>query len=141
MERSYMPNKTSSMEWLRIAFHDLQSASILYAANHFTDSIGNDLQQAIEKILKSIPAYNNEKIKKSHDLVEIYESLNSPLKLSDDEVKYLELATDYFKEDRYPNPYYCLPQREEIKEVLDFTNDLFYKVCIILNINPEEVKK
>ncbi|MEA3353849.1 MAG: HEPN domain-containing protein [Campylobacterota bacterium] len=136
-----MPNKTSSIEWLRIAFHDIQSASILYAANHYTDSIGNDLQQALEKILKSIPAYNSEKIKKSHDLVEIYETLNLPLELSDIEIRYLDLATDYFREDRYPNPHYCLPPREEIKEVLYFTNNLFYQVCTLLNIDPEEVKQ
>ena len=52
MERCGM-NKTSAKEWLVIAFHDLQSAKILYEANHYTDSIGNDLQQSIEKILKS----------------------------------------------------------------------------------------
>lgn len=126
---------------MRIAFHDLQSASILYNANHFTDSIGNDLQQALEKILKSIPAYNSQKIKKSHDLVELYESIDLPFTLTDNEIKYLELATDYFKEDRYPNPYYSLPPREEIKEILNFTNELFNKVCTLLNINHEEIKK
>lgn len=135
-----MPNKTSSMEWLRIAYHDLQSANILFAANHFTDSIGNDLQQSLEKILKSIPAYNSLKIKKSHDLVEIYESLNITLTLSNSEIRCLELATDYFKEDRYPNPYYSLPKNHEIKQVLEFTNDLFIRVCQLLEINPEEIK-
>jgi hypothetical protein len=59
-----MPNKTSSIEWLRIAYHDLLSAKILFNAHHFTDSIGNDLQQSLEKILKAFPAYNNEQIKK-----------------------------------------------------------------------------
>ena len=66
-----MPNKTSSMEWLRIAFHDLQSAKILFLANHFTDSIGNDLQQALEKILKSILPFKSERINTSHNHVEI----------------------------------------------------------------------
>jgi len=135
-----MPNKTSSMEWLRIAFHDLQSANILFKANHFTDSIGNDLQQALEKILKSIPAYNSQKIKKSHDLVEIYESLDTTLSLTDEELMFLELASDYFKEDRYPNPYYSLPPKDEVKQVLDFTDDIFLRVCTMLGIDPEEVK-
>lgn len=100
-----------------------------------------ELQTYLEKILKSIPAYNSEKIKKSHDLVEIYESLNTTLNLSDEEIRYLDLATDYFKEDRYPNPYYSLPPKEEIKELLDFTDNLFHQVCTILNIDPQEVKK
>ncbi|MCF6331155.1 MAG: HEPN domain-containing protein [Sulfurimonas sp.] len=41
-------NETASIEWLTIAYHDFRSAQILYEANHYTDSIGNDLQQAIE---------------------------------------------------------------------------------------------
>ncbi len=135
-----MPNKTSSIEWLRIAYHDLQSANILFAADHFTDSIGNDLQQSLEKILKSIPAYNSQKIKKSHDLIEIYESLDINISLTDHELMCLELATDYSKEDRYSNPYYCLPPQNEIKQVLDFINDLFNRVCNLLEIDLEEVK-
>lgn len=33
-----MPNKISSLEWLRVAYHDLLSAKILYDADHFTDA-------------------------------------------------------------------------------------------------------
>ena len=135
-----MPNKTSALEWLRIAYHDLISATILYDAGHFTDSIGNDLQQSIEKILKSITAYESAPIKKSHDLLEIYGSVKQALTLSSEELTYLERATEYFKEDRYPNPYYSLPPREEIKEVLDFTNAIFERVCSLLDISIDEIK-
>ena len=135
-----MPNKTSAIEWLRIAYHDLLSATILYDAGHFTDSIGNDLQQSIEKILKSISAYESAPIKKSHDLLEIYGSVKEAFVLSSEELTYLERATEYFKEDRYPNPYYSLPPREEIKEVLDFTNALFERVCALLDISIDEIK-
>jgi len=132
-------NKISSKEWLTIAYHDLQSAIILYKANHYTDSIGNDLQQSIEKILKSIMAFQNIKILKSHDLLEIYQSVKDMIYLEDDELLILALATEYFKEGRYPNPNYSLPPKEEIKEVLDFTNSLFDKVCIILEIDKSEI--
>ncbi len=132
-------NKTSAKEWLNIAYHDFRSAQILYNAEHFTDSIGADLQQSIEKILKSILAYNNNKIPKTHDLYEVYDMIIN-LEFSNDEIRLLHIATEYYKEDRYPNPNYCLPPREEIKEVLDFTEKLFNKVCNILEINIEEVK-
>ncbi len=52
----------------------------------------------------------------------------------------LDKATLYLKEDRYPNPEYCLPPREEIKEVLDFTQQLFDKVCTLLDIDTRELK-
>ena len=57
-------NKTALKGWLTIAYHDLQSAKILYEAEHYTDSIGNDLAQAIEKILKAIIAYKNQRFQK-----------------------------------------------------------------------------
>ncbi|MBD3796026.1 MAG: hypothetical protein IE881_08905 [Epsilonproteobacteria bacterium] len=51
----------------------------------------------------------------------------------------LAKATEYHKEDRYPNPNYSLPPRDEIKEVLDFTVLLFDKVCKILEIEKSEL--
>jgi HEPN domain-containing protein len=131
-------NKTAAKEWLVIAYHDLKSAEILYEANHYTDSIGNDLQQCIEKTLKSILAYKNQKIPKSHDLLEIAELVD--LQIEEDDYKYLALATEYFKEERYPNPNYFLPPKEEIKNVLDFTKKLFDKVLKKLQISLNEIK-
>ena len=133
-------NKTASLEWLTIAFHDLKSAQILYNVNHYTDTIGSDLQQSIEKLLKSVLASKNTKIPKTHDLYEVYDLIDE-INLLESELKLLDIATLYLKEDRYPNPEYCLPQREEIKEILDFTEDLFEKVCNILDIELSEVQK
>ncbi len=134
-----MPNKNAAREWLKIAYHDYASAKILYEANHYTDSIGNDLQQSLEKILKSLYAYDNLAIKKSHDLVEVYAPLIQTLPLNDEEITYLEMATEYFKEDRYPNPYYNLPKREEVKKVLDFTESLLMRVLELLTISLNEI--
>ncbi len=132
-------NKISAKEWLDIAFHDLKSAQILYDADHYTDTIGCDIQQSIEKVLKSMIAYENKKIPKSHNLLEIYEYTKSKITLSDDEIVFLIKATLYLKEDRYPNPNYLLPPRDEIKEVLDFAFDLFGRVCALLDIDPKEL--
>ncbi|MBD3843256.1 MAG: HEPN domain-containing protein [Campylobacterales bacterium] len=132
-------NKQSAIEWLTISYHDLLSAKILYDANHFTDSIGNDLQQSIEKSLKSIIAFQNLKIPKSHNLLEVYEYVKDKIEISDNEIIFLARATSYLKEDRYPNPNYSLPPRDEIKEVLDFTEQLFDKVCSVLEIDKKEL--
>ena len=132
-------NKTASKEWLRIAQHDLLSAQILFDANHFTDSIGNDLQQALEKILKSFLAYQNAKIPKSHDLLELYEYISEDIELKEKDLRYLALATEYFKEERYPNPNYFLPPKEEIEEVLAFTKRLFTTICDQLEIDPTKL--
>ncbi|WP_321777509.1 HEPN domain-containing protein [Sulfurimonas sp.] len=135
-----MPNKVSAIEWLRISYHDLKSAEILLDANHYTDSIGNDLQQSLEKMLKAIFAYNNQQIKKSHDLVEIYVNIKDELDITENEIDFLEKATQYFKEDRYPNPYYSLPPKEEIIEILEFTQDLYEKICKKFKIEKDDIK-
>ena len=49
-----MPNKQLANEWIDKAWHDLTSAKILIEADHFTDVIGIDLQQALEKMLKAV---------------------------------------------------------------------------------------
>ncbi len=132
-------NKTSASEWLNIAFHDFRSAQILYEAKHFTDSIGTDLQQAIEKTMKSMLASQNKKIPKTHDLYEIY-NLVDDLKFSEYEINLLHFATEYYNEDRYPNPNYSLPTRDEIERVLIFAKELFERVCGLLDLFIEDSK-
>lgn len=134
-----MPNKTLAKEWLVKAYHDLSSAQILYDANHYTDSIGFDLQQAIEKSLKAFLAYENKQIKRTHDLIDVYGLVNSHIQVDESHLVILDIATNYYAQDRYPAAHLDLPPREEIKEVLDFTTDLFERVCQILEIDKREV--
>ena len=65
-------NKTASKEWLNKAWHHLSSGKLLYKANHYTDVIAIDLHYAIEVTLKSFFAYQNKRIIKTHDIVELY---------------------------------------------------------------------
>ena len=134
-----MANKTYAKEWLMFSKKNLDTAKLLYEVNHYEDIIGIELQQSLEKLLKSIFANENIKIPKDHDLVKLYYSIEKFLPLEEDEVIYLRIATDYYKEDRYPNPNYSLPPRDEIKEVLDFIEKLFDKVCNILEIEKSEL--
>ncbi len=136
-----MPNRTYAKEWLEFAMRNLKTARLLYEADHYEDIIGIELQQALEKALKSIMANENIKIPKDHDLVKIYFIVEQFINISDDEIVLLKKATNYYKEDRYPNPNYCLPSRDEIKEILNFTEELFDKVCDILDIDKNEVKR
>ena len=57
------------------------------------------------------------------------------------EIILLETATNYYRVDRYPNPSYFLPSKDEIQEVLDFTEKLFDKVCKTLDINKNELRE
>ena len=135
-----MANKQSTVQWLTKAFHDLSSARILYAADHYTDTIANDLQQAIEKSLKSFLAFENEPIRKTHDLVELSKLVEGCIHFEAAEIDLLDIATTYYTQDRYPGPV-DLPTKEQVKEILGFSEKLFSRVCHILDIDEREVKK
>jgi len=135
-----MANKQSAAEWLTKAYHDLSSAQVLYAADHYTDTIAFALQQAIEKTLKSFLAYENKQIKRTHHLIDIYELVTDAIQLEESQVRILAIATTYCTQDRYPSPVE-LPPREQIKEVLDFAEALFSRVCHILDIDEREVRE
>jgi len=134
-----MANKTYAKEWLEFAIKNLNTAQLLYEAKHYEDIIGIELEQTLEKVLKSIMANIGIRIPKDHDLVKIYFMIEDFICLSDDEILFLRKVTNYYKEDRYPNPNYCLPSRSEIKEILYFTEELFDKTCKILDIDKESL--
>ncbi|MCK4541075.1 MAG: HEPN domain-containing protein [Spirochaetales bacterium] len=136
-----MANSKSSMEWLTKAYHNLSSAIILFEAKHYTDTIGNELQQAMEKSLKAFLSYDNKQIKKTHDLLEISELVTDYIKFNAIEMRILNTASDYYTQDRYPAQNLELPTRDEIKDVMDFAQELFNKVCNILDIDKQEVMK
>jgi len=134
-----MSNKIYAKEWIEFAYKNLVTAKKLYEVDHFTDIIGIELQQTFEKVLKSLLAFENKKIPKSHKLIEIVELID--IELTEEEKLLLEIATNYYKVDRYPNPNYFLPSRDEIKKVLDFAEELFDRICKILSIDKNEVMK
>ena len=70
-------NKPTAIEWLKKVYHDLKSAQILYESNHYTDCIGVDLHYAIEKAFKAFLAYENKKIPKTHNLLQLYNSVKN----------------------------------------------------------------
>lgn len=129
-----MANKPHAIEWVEKAYHDLDSAKILYEAGHFTDTIGYILHQSIEKLYKSCLAYENVAIVKTHNLVELNELVEGWMGLEDAEIHLLAIATTYHTKQRYPSPHKRLPPREEIKEILDLNIQLFMRVCQKLNI-------
>jgi len=130
-------NETSAKEWLTKAWHHLGSAKILYQANHYTDTIAVDLHYAVEIMLKSFLAYQNKKIIKTHNLIDLYKSIMDYIEFNEDELDMLDLITTYHIKEAYPPMYRELPSRDEIKEVLEFSEKLFDMVCDILDIEIE----
>jgi HEPN domain-containing protein len=105
-----MVNRVYVKEWLQFCIKNLDTARLLFEANHYDDIIGVELQQALEKMLKSILAYHNRAIPKTYKLLEIVAYIDE-IEFNANEIRLLETATNYYRVDRYPNPNYFLPSR------------------------------
>ena len=136
-----MANKPYAIEWLAKSYHDLEGAKLLLNADHYTDTISYVLHQSLEKTLKSILAYENKSILKTHNLVELYELLSYKIELDDDKVYLLSIATTYQTKQRYPVIHKKLPPKHEIEEVLYFSEEFFQAVLKTLEITENEIVK
>ncbi len=132
-------NKQAAKEWMTKAWHNLSGAKIFYEVNHYTDVTAVELHYAVEKVLKSFLAYQNKKIPKTHDLLEISKLIKEYIDLSDTHFL-LDQISEYHIEESYPAFDRKMPSREEIREVLCFAEELFDKVCDILEIKKEDIK-
>lgn len=131
-------NEPAAREWLTKAWHNLSSATLLYDAGHYTDVIAVEIHYACEKSLKSILAYQNKKIPKTHDLIEIYKELMGVLELQ--ELELLRQISEYHIEESHPAFGRQLPPKEEMCDALRFTESLFKKICDLLQIDDETVR-
>lgn len=136
-----MPNRNGAKQWLVKAWHDLSSAVILYQAHHFTDVIAVDLQQAVEKMLKSLLAYHQKEIPKTHDLTQLAALVSEYLRLAENDLDALDHITVYYVKERYPHGHFILPPREQIGSILEFAQRLFDQVCATLDIPCQEVQR
>lgn len=134
-----MPNKNSAIEWLKKAYHNLSAGELLYNANHYADTIAVEIHYSIEKTLKAFLAYENKKIPKTHDLLDIYDLITEHINLNEYE-DMLDTISKYHIEASYPAFHRHLPSFEELKEALNLATDIFTKTCKILDINKEDIK-
>jgi len=131
-------NNKASKEWLKKAWHNLSGAKIFYDVNHYTDVIAVEVHYGCEKILKSMIAYENKKIPKTHDLYELYIKVEHLIDL-EEYLDLLDRISKYHIEESYPAFDREMPPRDEIKIVLEFSEQLFDKVCGILEIDKSEI--
>ncbi|MEA3353780.1 MAG: HEPN domain-containing protein [Campylobacterota bacterium] len=133
-------NEKAAKEWLQKSWHNLSGAKLFYENNHYTDVTAVELHYACEKILKSLLAYENKKIVKTHDLYDIYKEIKHNIDL-ENHLDTLDLISEYHIEESYPAFDREMPPRDEIKIVLEFSEQLFDKVCDILEVDKSEIIK
>ncbi len=128
-----MANKKLALEWFDFARKNLETAILLYKANHYTDVISIDIQQSIEKALKAIYAYNNDKIPKTHALDILFNYASRYIDWQNTELKTLLIINDYYQSERYPGPRYFMPEREEISSSIQYAENILEQVLNFIN--------
>lgn len=128
-----MPNKKIANEWLDFALRNLETAILLNSQNHYTDVIAVDIQQAIEKALKAVFAFNGEKIPRTHSLDILFNYASESILFENVDIKSLLIVSDYYQAERYPGPKYFMPAREEIDNSLELAKTIFSQVKNFIN--------
>ena len=132
-------NKTYAKEWLIKSWHNLSVAKMLYDAEHYLGVIAVELHYALEKMLKSFLAYENSKIPKTHDLLELHSLVSRYLPLSDEKIDILDMATSYHILESYPVFDRKMLSKEEIERVIILCEELLVDICSLLKIAADEV--
>ena len=129
-----MPNKLLTNDWLESGKKHLEVAEILFKNGHYTDIVGIELQQSIERILKAVLAYNNLSIARTHDLAILLEAVKNEIEFDNDIREQCEIATDYFIDNRYPvRGSNFLPSNKEIGKVIETANFIYKTVNEYIN--------
>ena len=131
-----MPNQTYALEWILMARKNLETARVLFNANHYTDIIAVEIHQSIEKSMKAVLAYYGVKIPKTHDLIFLYDLCSESLKLGEDALNELLIINDYYEVERYPGPKYYTPEKSEVMQNLEFATMIHNKVKALIGSQP-----
>ncbi|MCX6327285.1 MAG: HEPN domain-containing protein [Bacteroidia bacterium] len=129
-----MQNRVLANDWLESGKKHLEVAEILFKNGHYTDIVGIELQQSIERILKAVLAYNNLAITRTHDLAILLEVVKSEIEFDENIREQCEIATDYFIDNRYPvRGSNFLPSEKEIEKVIESAHFIYNTVNEYIN--------
>jgi HEPN domain-containing protein len=123
-----MPNPKLALEWLVFAQRNLETAQLLMRENHYTDVIAFDIQQATEKALKAVYAFNNESVPRIHALDVLFNYANTNIQFKNIDIKQLLPINDYYISERYPGPKFSMPDMDEISESLNLAQTILDQV-------------
>ncbi len=128
-----MPNKTYALEWMNLAYKNLETARLLIAEKHFPDSIAIEIHQSIEKSFKAIYAFIGQTIPKTHSLMLLFSFVKKHIQLTNIDFDDIIAISDYYETDRYPGPRYSIPTREEVEKHFVVAETIYDKLNSFIN--------
>ena len=131
-----------SREWIKAAYDDIILLEEIKNNKHLTSIIAFHSQQAIEKSLKALLIEQEVNIPKIHSLNKLFNECKNQIDLTNNQI--INKLDKLYIDSRYPGDMgllpYGKPTLEDAKEFHNFTQEIFNKVCNILNIKKDSLK-
>jgi len=134
--------KNLALDWLRAAHSDIVVIDSIVSNDVVTHMTAFHAQQSVEKSFKAILEYHGKDVPWKHDVIMLKDTITDYITVYNEDV--LEDLNTLYIDSRYPGDMGLLPHGkptlEDAREFYEFAQDIFYRVCTILEIDPEEVK-
>jgi len=133
--------KKFTKEWLKAALDDLITIEEIVKNSFLSNIVAFHAQQCVEKSMKAIIEEEQIDIPKIHKLLKLYKKVSFKLDNIDENI--LITLDGLYIESRYPSAFGLLPHGkptlEDAKMFYEFANDIFDKVCNILDVDKQEL--
>ncbi len=127
--------KEITQQWLSFAEKDLKSCSNNISDVSLTNIVAFHCQQTVEKCFKAIIDENGLRIKRTHSLLKLYETIK-PLVNFDIDIESLELLDDIYTSSRYPGDIGLLsdgePTMKQTKEMYEYAQQIYHSTIKML---------
>jgi HEPN domain-containing protein len=134
-------NIKMAKEWLKASRDDIKVIRNIIDLSDLTHIVAFHSQQSIEKSLKALLEYQNKPVPKIHKITKLITNFDDSI-LYDKEL--IKLLDSLYIESRYPGDMgllpYGKPTIEDAKKFYEFANDIFEKVCQILEVDKDSLK-
>lgn len=130
-------------EWLKAATDDLLIISDIIHRKSLTHMVAFHSQQAIEKVLKALLEEYEIDTPKIHKLIRLNTILLENNKFEQLDKEFLKILDELYIDSRYPGDMgllpYGKPTLEDAKRFYEFAQEIFNKVCKVLNVSITEL--
>ena len=137
-----MKNHSMAKEWLKASNYDLEVIREILENRYLTHMSAFHAQQSLEKSLKSILEFHNQKVPKIHNIKKLLKLTKKYISFDTDIDTVIKIDTLYI-ESRYPGDMGLLPYGQptlnDAKEFYEFANYIFDKICNILDIDKQKL--
>ena len=132
-------------EWIKAAYSDLVVIDEIIDNHFVTHMVAFHSEQAIEKCFKAILEKEGTPLQKIHDIRRIHKIIADKVPLSHEQINTLLTINELYIDSRYPGDIGLLPHGKPTlqyaKKFYEFAQEIFEKICILLEINLNEIKE